>query len=266
MKRRTATILGWGIFTLLLAGMSLYTYLHADGQFGETMLYGITGLVAATFLFSCFPPVGPRMQKIGFIVRRVVFGVIVLFVGGFCFLLIACRTDEVTYQERYAVVLGAPLRADKVSSILMKRVETAADFLKKDKEAVAVLTGGNSPYVNEDREVSQVTTEGAYMAMQLMASGIQPERLYLESDATTTLDNFYYSVDLLRDAGYQDGDPVVIITNRFHSFRVRRLAKEAGLTNFLILSAPVPFHSAITWYLREIPLSILFLINRSLVP
>lgn len=255
-----------GVITALMILLCGHTVCNAEWHFGEYMLYAVTLLCAVSFFGSVFPPKSERRQKVVALFRKITGIVLTVYVVGFVILLFACRTDKVTYKEKYAIVLGAPVREGKVSKILEKRVDTAADFLKKSKDAVAVLTGGNSPYEGVESDVvAMVTTEGAYMTMALVAKGIAPERLYLENEATTTVENFQYSTDLLRDAGYKDGDTVVIITNRFHAYRVRQLAKEAGVSNFRILAAPVIGGGAVTWYLREIPVSILFFIKHTLL-
>lgn len=263
MKSRTYRIIG-GIITSLLILLCGHTICNAEWHFGEYMLYAVTLLCTVSFFGSVFPPKSERGQKTVSVFRKITGIVLTAYIVGFAFLLFACRTDKVTYKEKYSIVLGAPVREGRVSKILEKRVETATDFLKKDKDAVAVLTGGNSPYSDVNDVVAKVTTEGAYMTMALIDEGIAPERLYLENEATTTVENFQYSKDILKDAGYQDGDTVVIITNRFHSYRVRQLAKEAGFSNFRILAAPVIGGGAVTWYLREIPVSILFFIKHTL--
>jgi len=265
MKNRPYHIIG-GIITSLLILLCGHTICNAEWHFGEYMLYAVTLLCAVSFFGSVFPTRSERGRKIVAVFRKITGIVLTVYIIGFVLLLFACRTDKVTYTEKYSIVLGAPVREGKVSKILEKRVETAADFLKKSKDAIAVLTGGNSPYEGiESDAVAKVTTEGAYMTMALIAEGIAPERLYLENEAATTVENFQYSKDILRDAGYQDGDTVVIITNRFHSYRVRQLAKEAGVSNFLILAAPVIGGGAVTWYLREIPVSIIFFIKHTIL-
>lgn len=253
-----------GTFTFLLLLLSDYTLCTAEWHLGEYILYLLTALCLVSFFSGVFPPKSERGRKTVAVLRKVNRILLGAFAAGGLLLALLCRTDNISYTEKYAIVLGAPVRTWGVSKALTQRVELAADFLRKDESAVAVLTGGNSPYKGVDENVSQVTGEGAYMAMALIAEGIAPERLYIETEAASTVENFQYSTDLLKEAGYHDGDTLVIITSRFHAYRVRELAKEAGVKNFLVLAPPMLKVAVFPWILREIPVSIAFFMKRVL--
>jgi len=236
---------------ILLLLVSFHTVFHAVHHFGEFILYVLTVLCCVAFQQRYYPILVKQRHKSSDTLCRVCSALLIILMGGAILLNSACYSDTVDYREKYCIVLGAPLSIGNVSKILTERSELAADFLTKDQEAVAVLTGGNSPYGFMGKEVESITTEGAYMAMVLTAKGIDPDRLYLEDRAVDTVSNFQNTMKVLESIGYSQDDVIVIITSLFHSYRVRYYAKKAGLVNFKVLTSYSPFIDVLPWYFRE---------------
>lgn len=156
------------------------------------------------------------------------------------------------------IVLGAGLHGSAPSLTLKSRLEAALDYLNAHPEAVAVLTGGQG--------AGETVTEASAMAKWLTDRGIDPKRLYLEEQATNTLENLRFSKALIERENLSG--KVAVLSNSFHLFRAELLAKQAGLGQVQTLSAPVPAVPlrwlTVSVYLREY-CSILLMLVRGIV-
>lgn len=98
------------------------------------------------------------------------------------------------------------------------------------------------------------------MADWLTGRGIDPGRIYLEEQASNTVQNLEYSAEILEKEDLPG--PVALVSNGFHLFRGELLAKKAGLGEIQTLSAPVPRAWLIpSVYLREYCSVILMLVQ-----
>ena len=91
------------------------------------------------------------------------------------------------------------------------------------------------------------------MAKWLIRNGVDPDRIYLEELSTDTRENLQNARAILEREGLSQ--PVAVVSNSFHLYRARILAREVGFTDVQTLSAPVP-KVPLRWltasvYLRE---------------
>ena len=105
------------------------------------------------------------------------------------------------------IILGARVEENGPSGSLRERIETAADYLQRNPETIAVASGGQG----DDEPMS----EAACIFDHLVARGIDPERILLEDSSTSTVENLTNSFALLEGKG----DRIGIVTNDFHVFR-----------------------------------------------
>ena len=52
------------------------------------------------------------------------------------------KSDNATYREDYIIVLGAGLKGDTPSLALERRLEKAAEYMNKNGNAIAIVSGG----------------------------------------------------------------------------------------------------------------------------
>lgn len=143
------------------------------------------------------------------------------------------------------VVLGAGLNGDQPSLTLIARLQTALDYLNENPAAVAVVTGGQGAY--------ETVTEASAMAKWLTRKGVDPGRVYLEDRSTDTRENLQNAREIMEREGLSG--PIAVVSNSFHLYRARILARQAGFDEVQTLSAPVP-KVPLRWltasvYLRE---------------
>lgn len=115
----------------------------------------------------------------------------------------------------YVFVLGGGVNGDKPSSALQKRIDCAYQYLKDHSDTKVITTGG----LGEGDSL----TEGDCIARELISLGIESERIFIENQSTTTVENFKFGVELLDE----DAKTVAIVSSGFHISRAKMI-----LSNF----------------------------------
>jgi len=113
----------------------------------------------------------------------------------------------------YIIILGAKVNGTQPSGALSKRIATAAEYLHRNPDCVAIASGGQGG--DEGISEAQCIYEG------LLARGIPPQRILLEDRATSTQENIQNSYAILPDGQVSIG----VVTNSFHIFRAMRIAR-----------------------------------------
>ena len=91
----------------------------------------------------------------------------------------------------YMIVLGTTVEGTEPSPMLRDRIEAAAEYLEENPNVIAVVTGGKA----DENNIS----EAQCMYNGLTELGIDPKQIIKEDQATTTAENFKYSVALLEE-------------------------------------------------------------------
>ena len=124
----------------------------------------------------------------------------------------------------YIIVLGAQVRESGPSAALKYRLDEAVEYLEDNPKTICIVSGGqgaNEPY-----------SEAEGMAQYLKEQGIDASRILLEDKSLNTEQNMEYSKALIKD-----GASVGIITNDFHLFRAKQVARKYGLDNVCGIAA-----------------------------
>lgn len=116
----------------------------------------------------------------------------------------------------YCIILGAQWKADGPSEVLRRRLDKAIEYLKKNPETIAVVSGGQGS--------NEVISEASGMRQYLLDAGIEEERILVEDKSTNTCENLAFSAELLD----KENSRVVIVTNNFHVFRALKIAGKQG--------------------------------------
>ncbi len=112
------------------------------------------------------------------------------------------------------VVLGAPLRGDRSTPVLLERIEAAVELFRAGGAPVIVATGGITAGAS--------VAEADVIASELRARGIT--EVVIERESQTTAENARFTAALLPEAR-----TVWIVTQPFHGRRAARLFRDAGL-------------------------------------
>lgn len=139
----------------------------------------------------------------------------------------------------YVIVLGAKVNGTVPSKALRSRIRTAFTYLQANPDAKAILTGGQG--AGED------ITEALCMQRELLALGIEEERLILEDRSRTTVENIAFASTFIKKKNIY----LVIVTSDFHALRGRVLGRRAGFERVESLGAPSSRVMKLHYYTRE---------------
>ena len=142
----------------------------------------------------------------------------------------------------YLVVLGAGLRGNSISASLLYRLETALDFHEMYPDVKIVVSGGQG--------TGESMPEALAMRNFLVDNGVDPSLIIMEDKSTNTYENFLYTKYILEEDTEKDNFTITIISNNFHMYRAKFLAREVGFSTY---GYPAPSHkaSALVFYVRE---------------
>lgn len=115
---------------------------------------------------------------------------------------------------------GCSVKGERPSRMLRQRIEAATEYLEKNPDSKAVLSGGQGP----DEKIS----EAECMRRELVRRGIAADRLYLEDRSTSTEENVAFSAKIIEQNRLNRH--VTVVTSDFHCRRGMLLCQRAGLT------------------------------------
>ena len=144
----------------------------------------------------------------------------------------------------YVIVLGAGVRGTEPSEILQDRINMAYAYLTENPDAVCIATGGKG----SDENIS----EAQCIYDHLTAMGIDGSRIWLEDQATSTIENFRYSVALIEEKTGTVPQQVTVLSNEFHLFRASIMAKDCGLAADFVAAPTSKPLIRISYTVREV--------------
>lgn len=144
----------------------------------------------------------------------------------------------------YLIVLGAGVEGDTPSPILQDRIEMAYAYLTEHPDTICIATGGKG----DDENIA----EAQCIFNHLTAMGIGEDRIWMEDQATSTVENFQYSIALLEEETGSVPESVGVLSNEFHLFRASLMAKKQGLKSIFVAAPTSNTGVRIGYTIREI--------------
>lgn len=182
------------------------------------------------------------LKAIGWILRTVIvlLSAVIIF---FCGKVITGGLINTAGQADHAIVLGLALENGEPAPDLLARLNTAREYLANNPEARLILTGGNADESGR--------TEADVMRDILTEQGVPEEKLIIEDQAKTTIENFNNIAELISRE-----KPVVMISSNYHMDRAVRNASESGFSQVMRLPAPSGFFAYGANMLSEVVLDL----------
>ena len=149
-------------------------------------------------------------------------------------------TSYPTTEDTTVIVLGCSVKGETPSLMLKLRIDAAEKYLKENPSAKAILSGGKGS--GED------ISEALCMYRELTASGIDPDRLYMEDRSTSTRENIAFSKEIIEKEALSRN--IAVVSNNFHLYRASLSVKAAGL-DYSGIPAFSPYTSLLTYIMRE---------------
>jgi uncharacterized SAM-binding protein YcdF (DUF218 family) len=136
-------------------------------------------------------------------------------------LIILSARPKHTEKSDYLVVLGAGLRGKSPSIPLLQRLCASLEYVEINPSIKIVVSGG--------RGTDESITEAEAMKRFLIKHGVAKEQIIKEERSTSTLENLKFTTEILEELEKKENIEVTIVTNNFHMFRAKFLAKRQGL-------------------------------------
>jgi len=158
-------------------------------------------------------------------------------------LIIGSSRGDKNCERKYLVVLGAAVHGDTPSLALTHRLEGALDYLTKYPEATAILCGGQG----KDENIP----ESECMYFWLCEHGISSDRLIMEAESTTTMENLKNAFSIIRSLGDEPDGNVTLLSSAYHLYRAKAMAKLLGVEAKAVAGNPGYPVYMLNCYIRE---------------
>ena len=167
---------------------------------------------------------------------RIVGAVVVLLAGYYLVTLYQVwstgRSDQ-TRQVDAIVVMGAAQYDGRPSPLLAARLDHVVELWNRGLTDTVVVTGGK---LEADR-----FTEAAASQRYLTRRGVPESAFVVEDQSHNSYDSLRTVAALLAD---RDKSTVLLVSDPFHSLRIRLIAEELGLTAYVSPTRTSPVHGA----------------------
>lgn len=151
---------------------------------------------------------------------------------------------SVNANADYLVVLGAGVNGTTPSRSLRERLDAARDYLEENPNAVAIVSGAQGP--------GEEITEAQCMYQFLTASGIDPNRVWMEPKAASTLENLRFSLDLIEERTGSRPERISVVSSEYHLYRAGMFVRWMGVEAQLVPAKTTIFPLRWNYYIREI--------------
>ena len=146
--------------------------------------------------------------------------------------------------SEYLVVLGAGVNGTVPSRSLRERLDAAYDYLIDHPGAVAIVSGGQG--------TGEQISEAECMYQYLTSAGIEENRVLMEDQATNTIENLQYALNVIENRAGRRITRVAIVSSEYHLYRAELFAKQLGLEAEMVPAKTEMIPLRWNYYLREI--------------
>ena len=144
----------------------------------------------------------------------------------------------------YILVLGCMVRPEGPSPSLQNRIDAAYRYLTEHPEVIAIVSGGQG--------ADEPMTEARCMYEQLIAMGIEEDRVWMEEEALSTWGNLHYALELIQARTGIRPVKLGIVSSEYHMFRAGLFAREFGVEPVGIPARSTDIPQAINHFMREV--------------
>ena len=225
------------VFGIVLTINGLLLFLRTNFNLGNFLTLGLGAfLLLYGIRFDWVKEKFPKWLKV--IIALVLSSVVLLA----SFLFLYGLNDNTDYKEDAIIVLGAAVQGDTPSLALADRLDSAVEYYNKNTNALIVVSGGKGPQEN--------VTEAYAMEKYLTKKGVPNDKIIKEEKATSTYENFKFSMEIL-DSMFEDDYKVAFVTNEYHIYRASGIAKRVGYSDITHIHSGTRWYSVVTGTLRE---------------
>jgi len=204
-------------------------------------------LIAIIAFYTVMPMVGlrfPLFSRIAVRVFTVVLVIGLLVVGITEAIIIHASFGNPKEQVDYMVVLGAKVNADGPSVSLWDRICGAYEYMEEHPNVIAIVSGGQG--------TDEPITEAECMYRELVGLGIDPKRIWVEEEATSTWENLNFTLDLIEEKTGTRPAKLGVLSSEYHLFRASLFAKACSVEFVGIPARTSRLSQMINHFMREV--------------
>ncbi len=244
MKKTKLRPLPLALSGLLLASAYILRFHMYGYSFTALVCCCLTALILFYEITRVLLPRFPRGMKW---LRRIVtvcLALGILVVGVTEGIIIHASFGNPQEPVEYVVILGAKVRVTGPSASLWDRIYAAADYLEAHPDVIAIASGGQG----EDEPM----TEADAIRDELVMLGIDPDRVWVEDQATSTWENLHFALDLIEEKTGKRPEKLGVLSSEYHLFRASLFAKECGVEFVGIPARTSRISQMINHFMREV--------------
>ena len=244
------SLLGLGrIWVLLIcaaiSGLAFFLKFCIPGYSFSALLCVI--LIAIILFYTFMPLVGLKFPGLAKFATRAF--TVVLVLG----LLVVGTTEAIIIQKSfgdpresvdYVVVLGAKVNKHGPSVSLWDRICGAYEYAVDHPDTILILSGGQG--------TDEPITEAECMYRELVELGVDPKRLRMEDEATSTWENLKFSLDLIEEETGTRPAKIGVLSSEYHLFRASLFATACDVEFVGIPARTSRWGQRINHFMREV--------------
>ncbi len=179
------------------------------------------------------------------LITKIIKIIVLILVASFIMiegLIIINGQEDTEYDVEYLVVLGSGLWGDVLSPTLLDRMNKALEFIENNPNTKIVVCGGQGRGEN--------IPESQAMRDYLVLNGVDDNKIMQEDKSTSTMENLKFAKKILEKLDGKENHKIMIVTNEFHLFRSKFIAKRLGFIPYGMPSKTIT-HIAPKYFVRE---------------
>lgn len=227
-----------GVLDAVLA--SLYTGINVG-----TLFPGVAGGIIIIYVYiKVWVRKGQHVIQ-NSIVRKLVCTLVALGIISFVFVEVLISYNGYSQEDvdvSYMIILGAGLHGGEIPLTLQERLLKGVEYLERHPDTKVIVSGGKG--------FGESITEAEAMERYLISKGIEAQRILKEDKATSTMENFVFSKQLLQKVEGKEITRIVVITSDFHMLRAKLLARRVGFEPYGI-TCGTPVSVIVNSHIRE---------------
>lgn len=232
-------------FCAVLAGMAFVLKFCLPGYSFSALV--CLCLIAIILFYSFMPMAGLKYPAFAKITTRIFTVILIaglLVVGITEAIIIKASFGNPDGQVQYMVVLGAKVNANGPSVSLWDRICAAYTYLEEHPEVTAIVSGGQG--------TDEPITEAECMFRELVELGIDPKRIWIEDEATSTWENLNFTLNLIEEKTGQRPEKLGVLSSEYHLFRASLFAKACNVEFVGIPARTSRASQMINHFMREV--------------
>ena len=244
MKKKFLQLLRWLPLPPLGFLVFIFAFVIPGCRFAALVCLGTMGIITFYNLARILRHRFPRTVKWSRRVVTAILAVVLLAAAITEGFIIEASLGDPEENPQYILILGAKVRYDGPSVSLMDRIRCAYDYMVAHPEVIAIASGGQG--------ADEPMSEAQCIREQLIAMGIDEDRIWLEDRSASTWANLDYSLALIREKTGQKPQQLGIVSSEYHQLRAGMMARDWGVEAVGIPARTSLFSQRFNHFLREI--------------